>query len=111
MIRGHLLNELKKCSKLEGRLNIVLGGYRQRAGQGVRAFAESCNAMQQCKQEHSCFDMLLGLESLAVPQRVRILEKETAVLGNIENNLQAQYAKLLKQKSALQVMLAKQPKE
>lgn len=111
MIRGHLLNELKKCSKLEGRLNIVLGGYRQRAGQGVRAFAESCNAMQQCKQEHSCFDMLLGLESLAVPQRVRILEKETAVLGNIENNLQAQYAKLLKQKSALQIMLAKQPKE
>lgn len=101
LVRQQLAEAMKKATKLEARINVLTGGYRQRVVAEVKGFHEAFNTLEQCRQEARCFDMLYSLELKAIPQRVAILAKETAILEKRESELQSKYQLLKREKESL----------
>jgi pre-mRNA-splicing factor CDC5/CEF1 len=105
LAREQLGKDLKKAAKSEQRLNIVLGGYHNRVQTLRVGFTETHNTLRKCQQERGCFQLLGDMETTAAPQRVRILEKEVAILESTEDKLQARYVHLTKEREQLLELL------
>jgi hypothetical protein len=108
LMREQLLTDNKRAGKLEEKLNILTGGYRARAAKLRSTHADSHKTLEQCLQEKGCFNLLLDLETKAIPQRMAILERESAIVSKREIELQSKYAVLKKEKQLLQARLAKE---
>lgn len=106
LTREYLMKEMKKASKLESRLNLLTGGYRKRTATMKAEMMGQQDHLKKCRQEESCFDLLLSLELKAVPQRVAILEKEVAILEQTEDKLQLRFSKLSQEREQLKALLS-----
>jgi len=104
--REILMKDIKKATKMEQRMNLLTGGYRQRAQALKNTISETHETLNKCLQERGCFDMLYTLELKAIPQRCNVLEKEVAILEGAEAKLQIKYAKLTAERTKLKALLA-----
>lgn len=104
--REHILKEVKAAAKLELKVGLLTGGYRNRAAALIKAMEGSADHLDKCQQERGCFDMLNGLELQAGPQRVAILSKEVAIVEKKEVDLQTKYRNLVKARDHLKNLLA-----
>ncbi|KAL3315402.1 CDC5 cell division cycle 5-like protein [Cichlidogyrus casuarinus] len=96
--RDLMTQEAKRATKLEKRLQVLLGGYQSRAQILMKAIQESVDQTEQSEIEYQTLSRLREQEIGAVQHRLDSLQMDVQRQVSRETELQARYAKLVEMK-------------
>lgn len=105
LTRQQLEKETKRAKKMSNKLNIMLGGYQirvQKLCKKINEFEESCDQQQR---DARCFTELMGQEELALPLRVKSVQRDVEKEAEAEAACQAKFARLSREKEQLMTEL------
>mmetsp|Transcript_162 Transcript_162/g.340 ORF Transcript_162/g.340 Transcript_162/m.340 type:complete len:813 (-) Transcript_162:251-2689(-) len=106
LVREKVVKANKKADKVQQKATILTGGYQQRARAQAREVEESFAVLEGAQSELNSFLHLRETEVKAAPQRIRLLEREVALIEEKANKLQGKYVKLRDEKEALMAMFS-----
>ncbi|CAG8693248.1 24778_t:CDS:10 [Gigaspora margarita] len=92
--RNLMIKEATKATKLEKKLNIILGGYAN--------VSETFDEIEQAKIELDSFQSLSISEEEAIPKRIQSLQNEVDYLIKRESELQQRYSSLSTERQDIQ---------
>ncbi|CAG8457372.1 1422_t:CDS:10, partial [Gigaspora rosea] len=92
--RNLMIKEATKATKLEKKLNIILGGYAN--------VTETFDEIEQAKIELDSFQSLSISEEEAIPKRIQSLQNEVDYLIKRESELQQRYSSLSTERQDIQ---------
>jgi len=106
LLREQVVKETKKAQKVENVVQILIGGYTERAKSLRESLQDTFSQYEDNLSDLDCFEMLAKQESVAMPNRIHELQGQVEVHKAKENELQARYAHLRTEKESLEALLA-----
>lgn len=108
--RETMATEASRASKMEKKLNVVLGGFQMRASALTKRVTEAFAELQRTEIDLESFARLHVNESASAPRRVEALKEEVEKLERRERTLQARYQELqeLREETQLRVAAAEE---
>ncbi|RIB11083.1 pre-mRNA splicing factor component-domain-containing protein [Gigaspora rosea] len=100
--RNLMIKEATKATKLEKKLNIILGGYAARSQTLSKNVTETFDEIEQAKIELDSFQSLSISEEEAIPKRIQSLQNEVDYLIKRESELQQRYSSLSTERQDIQ---------
>ncbi|KAF0491420.1 Pre-mRNA-splicing factor CDC5/CEF1 [Gigaspora margarita] len=100
--RNLMIKEATKATKLEKKLNIILGGYAARSQTLSKNVSETFDEIEQAKIELDSFQSLSISEEEAIPKRIQSLQNEVDYLIKRESELQQRYSSLSTERQDIQ---------
>lgn len=104
--RETMAKEASRASKMEKKLNLVLGGFQMRASALTKRVTEAFAELQRTEIDVESFARLHVNESASAPRRVEALKEEVEKLERKERTLQARYQELQEQREEVQLRIA-----
>ncbi|CAG8741959.1 4031_t:CDS:2, partial [Racocetra persica] len=92
--RNFMIKEATKATKLEKKLNVILGGYAARSQALSKNVSETFDEIEQAKIELDSFQSLSISEREAIPKRIQSLQNDVDYLIKRESELQQRYSNL-----------------
>lgn len=89
-----LIASAEKGNKLEKKLNLHLGGYKNRAEMLRKKIGEAHEALEKARAALSGFKVLQTSEEAAIQRRLGALRAEVAFVSTREREAQEQYRKM-----------------
>ncbi len=90
-LRTQIMADAEKGNKLEGKLNLHLGGYQKRAKTLRQKIVEASEALEEEKIKLDSFRMLQVAEEAVLPRRLEVLREEVASVKRREREVQELY--------------------
>jgi pre-mRNA-splicing factor CDC5/CEF1 len=108
--RETMAKEASRASKIEKKLNLVLGGFQMRASALTKRATDAFAELQRTEIDLESFARLHVNESATAPRRVEALKEEVEKLERRERTLQARYQELqeLREEAQLRVAAAEE---
>lgn len=100
-IRREMEKDAKRASKLEGKVNILVGGLQQRDAALSARLREVQESLQGALIELKCFEALQEREQRVAPERIEKVLDLVSEQRKREQDLQGRYKALLREKDEL----------
>ncbi|OAF70328.1 Pre-mRNA-splicing factor CEF1 [Intoshia linei] len=94
MNRKLMTKEAKKASKLEKKIHIYYGGYKNKLAEVSKKMDAIYDALDNANIEFEAYKKLKSNEEAAIPKRIWKIKEEVIKQVNRENNLQKKYENL-----------------
>ncbi|KAF8527061.1 Cc.Cdc5 protein [Gautieria morchelliformis] len=104
--RETMAKEASRASKIEKKLNLVLGGFQMRASALAKRATDAFAELQRTEIDLESFARLHVNESATAPRRVEALKEEVENLERKERTLQARYQELQELREEVQLRVA-----
>lgn len=108
--RETMAKEASRASKMEKKLNLVLGGFQMRASALTKRVSDAFLELQRTEIDLESFSRLHVNENATAPRRIEALKEEVDKLERRERILQARYQELeeLREEAQLRVAAAEE---
>jgi len=105
LLRDQLSKEMMKAQKVENVVDVLLGGYQERARKLRMTFQDLHDQLDDSISDLSCFEMLSKKEDLAIPNRANDLQGVVDIHKKHEKELQERYKLLAAKKAEMQALV------
>jgi len=99
--RQSMAQDAARATKIEKKLNVVLGGYQARSQVLRKQIVEAFDELESAETEFQSFTNLRISETEAIPRRLEALQSEVHFLKSKERTLQDKYKVLAEQKNEI----------
>lgn len=96
-----MAQDAARATKIEKKLNVVLGGYQARSQVLRKQIVEAFEELESAETEFQSFTNLRISETEAIPRRLEALQSEVHFLKSKERTLQDKYKVLAEQKNEI----------
>lgn len=89
-----LTDTAEKCSKLEKKLSLTMGGYLKRRNMLTKKFQDQFQILDDLRSQRTMFENLRDMESISISTRLNQLQDEVNFLSDAERKGQEKYREL-----------------